>query len=60
MLIQPIERSHIREKAVIHVEGWKEAYKNIIPESYLNSLSVEEAEFFSEINLKRIIKSMHL
>lgn len=39
--IRKIEKQDLKQVAEIHVNGWKNAYKNLIDDDYLNSLSIE-------------------
>ena len=38
--IRKIEEQDLKQVAEIHVNGWKNAYKNLICDDYLNSLSI--------------------
>lgn len=42
MRIRPAEDVDIAQIARLYVENWKETYKGILPQGYLDSLSVEE------------------
>lgn len=39
--IRKVEEQDLKQVAEIHVNGWKNAYKNLIDDDYLNSLSIE-------------------
>ncbi len=41
------------EYAWCHISSWKSAYKNIVPDKYLNKLSVEKRTERLENNLKK-------
>jgi GNAT superfamily N-acetyltransferase len=44
MKIRLCDLSEARKVAEIHVATWKEAYRDIVPAVYLNSLSIEKRE----------------
>lgn len=44
MLIEPATSEDCRAIAEVHVEAWQHAYKSILPDPYLASLSVPERE----------------
>jgi ribosomal protein S18 acetylase RimI-like enzyme len=44
VIIRPAELADARKVAEIHVATWKEAYRGIVPDEYLQSLSVEKRE----------------
>jgi len=39
--------------AAIHVHSWQQAYRGIVPEAFLNTLSVDERETSWQRNLKQ-------
>jgi ribosomal protein S18 acetylase RimI-like enzyme len=44
VIIRPAELADARKVAELHVATWKEAYRGIVPDEYLESLSVEKRE----------------
>jgi len=39
--IIPAEITHVKELATLHIRAWQEAYKNIVPQEIMSSLSIE-------------------
>src|ERR1700674_1451447 len=44
VIIRPAELADARKVAELHIATWKEAYRGIVPDEYLQSLSVEKRE----------------
>jgi ribosomal protein S18 acetylase RimI-like enzyme len=44
VIIRPAALADARKVAELHVATWKEAYRGIVPDEYLQSLSVEKRE----------------
>ena len=44
MIIRPAELVDVRKLAELHVATWKEAYRGIVPDEFLESLSIEKRE----------------
>jgi GNAT superfamily N-acetyltransferase len=42
--IRPAEAGEARAIATIHVDSWRAAYRGLLPDSYLDRLSIEERE----------------
>jgi L-amino acid N-acyltransferase YncA len=53
MNIRPAIESDARTVASVHVHTWQSAYRGIVPDSYLNSLSIDRRESFWRIALQK-------
>jgi ribosomal protein S18 acetylase RimI-like enzyme len=42
--IHDVEANQIRGLAEVHVRGWQDAYRGILPDAYLDALSIDESE----------------
>jgi ribosomal protein S18 acetylase RimI-like enzyme len=59
MIIQKAENTDSRGTAIVHVNAWQIAYKNIIPDDTLQSLSIEKsAKFWSEKIISGSVETM--
>lgn len=59
VLIRPAELNDAPAIAKVHVETWQSAYKGQIPDSYLNSLSIEERTKGWEKQLENLKKGVY-
>lgn len=60
MQIQPATSEDCRSIAEVHVESWQHAYRSILPEQYLASLSVVEREAMWHRMVERQLSHLRL
>ena len=46
--IRKITKSDANDVAVVHVRSWQSAYRGIISDSFLDSMSIEKQMFFQD------------
>lgn len=54
IILKPIGEATINDLASIHVESWKAGYKGLVPDSYLDQLSVEDYKAKWQLWLKEL------
>jgi ribosomal protein S18 acetylase RimI-like enzyme len=53
MPVRRAEPNDAQAIATIHVHSWQEAYRSVVPQSYLDSLSIEDREKVWQQNLEQ-------
>tara|TARA_Y100001001_G_scaffold127328_1_gene126110 strand:+ start:231 stop:758 length:528 start_codon:yes stop_codon:yes gene_type:complete len=54
VILKPILESSVEDLATIHVQGWQAGYKDLVPDDYLENLSVDEYKSKWQLWLKEL------